>query len=989
MLVLSLLALLQEGALQVDATPPRPITQLLHTVWTPKQGGGPTGIKSLAQTRDGYLWIGTYYGLVRFDGVRFVNYLPLGGDSIPTETISDLLATRDGSLWMRGGREAGATRLQNGYVTVYGKPEGIDGVLDLAESSTGEVVAGTMYGVFRFSNGRWENLGRPLGFPGKRAYTVFFDHEDGLWVRSETRVLYLPPGGREFAEIASQVSETKLGSQFAEEPDGTVWLADHGHSAYTLRRPGGPVRKITRVNLAPLDLMIDRRGSLWLATAGDGLRRVPRIAQVHGKQIEKLGPEAERFMMKEGGLSDIPTALLQDREGNIWVGSAGGLERFQEAAFAPVVTDGASRPRFLQATRDSSVWTGAYNGTLLERLGPGGHDTLSPGFPMISIAQDRQGRTLVVDGGSRILRLDGGRWTALPLKPGTARALYSLTIDTAGTLWAYSRDLGLLRLVGDSLVQVAELPEPSLGTGLVFSDRRGRIWVGQANRVVMLEGGKLTRFGKQEGIFGFVYGFVEDREGTVWAFTGDGLSRHSGDRFQTLLNQRQVPGGTVYSAAQDDRGYWWLATSPGILQFAPGDIERMLADSTYLPHYRLFDESDGMVGALVKGYWSPILVKADDGRIWVATDSGLAFIDPRKMPRSSAPPVSIEVMRWQGREHAITDGAEIPPGTRDLEIDFTSMTFAASEEIQFRYRLEGADTAWNEVGTRRRAYYTELAPRAYRFVVSASYGDGNWNETAAAWRFRVLPAWYQTLWFKALLGLAIAGLGGTVVAMIQRGRHSRAQQVLKDRYEATLAERARIAQDLHDTLLQGFAGVALQLKTIELALPDQPDVAVETVMRVQRLTRDSLREARARVWEMHGTDLGEDDLPAALGAIAREHAAGSGIEVHLSVHGERRRLTRAQEDVAFRVGREAVVNAMRHADARRLELHFDFAPATLTLEIQDDGRGFTPDEAEDARRKGHFGLSGIRDRARHAGGRCEIQPRAGGGTVVSLELPLK
>ena len=219
-----------------------------------------------------------------------------------------------------------------------------------------------------------------------------------------------------------------------------------------------------------------------------------------------------------------------------------------------------------------------------------------------------------------------------------------------------------------------------------------------------------------------------------------------------------IPGYTVYGAAQDDQGAWWLATLPGILRFPPGEIEHALADSTYVPRYRAFDESDGMIGALVKGYWGPILAKSADGRIWVATDSGLARIDPRVIPLAQPPPVSLEVVRMNGHESAIADGAAIPSGTSAIEIDYTSLTFGTPERIQFRYRLEGVDPGWREVGARRRAYYSTLAPGTYRFRVTASYGDGLWNEAGASWTFRVLPAWHQTVWFKAAMVLVVAGL---------------------------------------------------------------------------------------------------------------------------------------------------------------------------------------------------------------------------------------
>jgi signal transduction histidine kinase len=232
-------------------------------------------------------------------------------------------------------------------------------------------------------------------------------------------------------------------------------------------------------------------------------------------------------------------------------------------------------------------------------------------------------------------------------------------------------------------------------------------------------------------------------------------------------------------------------------------------------------------------------------------------------------------------------------------------------------------------------------------------------------------------------GLVAVGAG-----MLQRRRDLQTREKLKNEYEATLAERTRIAQDLHDTLLQGFVGVTMQIQAAEAALPTQPDLAAQTLLTVQRLARASLKEARERVWTMR-TELGTDDLPAALEAYARERTAGSGVEFTVITKGQRRRLSGRVEDAAFRIGREAVINVVRHAEAHCIEIYVEFGPNMLRLDVLDDGRGFSAEKAEEARREGHFGLSGARDRAGFTGGRFDVRPRPSGGTIVSLELPLE
>jgi len=368
-------------------------------------------------------------------------------------------------------------------------------------------------------------------------------------------------------------------------------------------------------------------------------------------------------------------------------------------------------------------------------------------------------------------------------------------------------------------------------------------------------------------------------------------------------------------------------------------------------------------------------------------------IDPKHLPvNTRPPPVQIEQILVNGSAYhgnsTTRESVRLPPNVRTLEIQFTALSLTVPEKVRFRFRLEGQDPDWREVVNQRRVEYSNLTPGAHRFRLTAANNNGVWNDLGTSVDFIVPPALYQTLWFRVLVVLLIGAIGAAAATAIQRRRHVREQEALNGQYRATLAERARIAQELHDTLLQGFVGVTLQIKAAETALRKQPDVAAETLLRVQQLARASLREARARVWEMRDTDLGDGDLPDALEAIAKGRTAGMEIEVSVSCSGRRRRLERAVEDAAFLIGREAIMNAVRHAEPHRIDVRVEFDEAALRLAVRDDGLGFTVDEGVDAHRTGHFGLSGIRERAQRLGGRCDISSLPGHGTTVSVELPI-
>ena len=963
----------------------RAIHQFAHKTWAVGDGA-PAEIRVLAQTGDGYLWLGTVSGLIRFDGVRFVPFRPRANDTLPAAGVRALKQGRDGTLWIVW--ETGAvSHVVGGRLTTWGVNDGLAPAFQLAESSRGDVVAGTESGLARLANGRWTEVGAEWGFTGSEARAVWFDKSDALWVETTDRIVYRPAGGHRFLDPGWLLKRVAYQAEFAQDTDGTIWMAEMARSVHTLRRVG-EATPISEVKVGAYSLLIDRKGSLWIGSRGDGLRRVPDPSRIRGVAVAQFGPEAEQFTENDGLLSNVIWDLLEDREGNIWVATDRGLERFWEGSLVPYKTRGGLRPRGVFASRDSSVWISAFATKEITRIGPRGRDGVhEPPCWCYRMAQDSLGGVWAFED-TMVVRFEGLKPRRVYLDGPQILAVDAMAIDPAGTVWLTDQAVGLARIVGHRLDPVIPARDVGRFTSLL-SDREGRIWVGSLGRVLQYDHGEVRVFGTAEGVrAGQISEVYEDRAGTIWAVGAGGIHRFEQGRFRALLDRQGIPDRAVFGITEDDTGAWWLASRAGLIRVEREELARAFSDTSHVLRYRVFDRLDGLPGAVTMTKLR-VLTRSADGRIWVGADEGVAYIDPRRLGGDhGAPNVLVETVRIDGREVAPSDLPVIPAGSSALEIDYTATALSFPERVQFRYRLEGTDPTWREVGPRRRAYYTDLRPGAYRFRVSAQNGDGNWVESRAAWSFRVLPAWYQTLWFKALGVVLIGSVGGLMVAVIQRRRHARAQAELKRQYEITLAERVRVAEDLHDTLLQGFAGVNLQLIAAELALPSQPEVAAATLVRVQRLTEESLREARERVWEMRDAAVASEDLATALETIARDRTVGTRVEVGVTSTGSSRRLPPSIEDAAFRIGREAIVNVVRHADASRLELHLDYRATTFSLEVRDDGRGVSPGETAEARRRGHFGLSGIQNRAALLGGRCEVRPRAGGGTIVALELPL-
>jgi len=942
------------------------------------------------------LWLGTPTGLFRFDGVRFVRFEPRSGDILPDTRIQSLLASRDGSLWIVWGSGA-VSRLLDGRLTSYSEREGLSPTFRLAEGSDGILIAGTTKGLARFSGARWKDEGTDWPFPGKQARRIYFDRSGALWVLTEDRVLYRPAGQSRFVD-PSEAAYPYTGAasnNFAQAPDGTIWLAEVARSAHTLRRLGDR-SPVTEVLVGAACVLFDRNESLWVGSAGDGLRRVAVPDRIRGQQVAQFGPQAKQFTTKDGLSGDIVMSALEDREGNIWFGTVQGLDRFRAGAFTPVSVPHPDRPRLILPTRDGSLWTFALNMPDVLRITPRGRQefaTPSSEF-FFRMFEDETGGlwAIVTWSPDTLARFQGGRFHPFVLPASGQGVLQAMTSDRAGGLWLLDQDGGLFRFARGRLTRVADqLERLYKSQSSLYSDRQGRLWLGQYDRAVLYDQGRFRVFGPNDGVPpGLVLTFFEDHAGNLWAGGDGGLSKFEHGRFHPVSQSNGLPERSVYGIAEDNDGAWWIASQTSVLRIPAGELDHAIADSAHRVRYRSFDILDGLPGRPQNDFATPVVARTTNGRIWFVTSNGIAYVDPGQIPRNTVPPpVHIEAVKVAGRELSLADGIRLSHQTKDLEIDYTALSLSIPERVHFRYKLEGWDTEWRDVGTRRQAYYTGLAPGKYRFRVAASNNDGVWNEAGAAWSFSVEPAFYQTTWFLLLSVLLSAGVMWSVGAFVVRRRTRLARALLQSQFQAALAERSRIATDLHDTLLQGFAGLTLELKTVELALPEQPDVAAETLARVQQLAGAALREARESVWDLRSTGLDELDLVEALQARAVAATVGADTAVKVSTSGERRRLPRDVEVAAFRIGREAVANAVRHADARVIEIALDYGPSALTLEVRDNGCGLTDAQRAAATKSGHFGITGMEERARRAGGSCEVRPRLGGGTVVALQLPLQ
>ena len=963
-------------ALPVRALDPqKAITQLVHTSWTEREGA-PGSIRALAQTTDGYLWLSTASGLYRFDGARFTRFEPAAGEELPGTSLGMLCATRDGSLWIASA-SGRISRLHNGHVKTYSPPDGPSRTHSLAEDSHGVLLAGTDTGLASFEDGHWKDAGKEWGIPARLVQSVYIDARDTMWVATQDRILCLLAGQKHVKETGEEIGQI---SSFAQAPDGAIWVAEVTRSARVIRTGRSHDRMpLAEVAVGASSVLFDRQGSLWISSIGDGLRRIPYPGRVSGQHIAQFGPQPEQFTKKDGLSHDFVTSALEDREGNMWFGTAGGLDRFRESKVTPVSIPDGDQPRCLLASRDGSIWTGALNRSLLQ-IGPDGRSKVRAGTTRTTaLLEDRAGSLWLANTYGVVGRLVGNSVEYLHLPP---HSVWSITMDHAGGLWILDDDKGVFRFADGELTSFADVTELPHQPGFIYADRSGRLWFGYANgRATVYQHGHFHGFGARDGLaVGRILSIVDDRANRVWV-GGEGLCKFENGRFQCLNRQTGLPMSRVAGIAEDEDGYLWFGGETGAVRIHPDAFDHAVTDPAHRLSYDFYNLLDGLPGGLQLTYPFPKVVRGRDGRIWFATNSGLAFIDPRRIPKNPLPPpVHVEALKVDGKTIPPADGVVLAPHTHSIEINYTALSLSIPERVLFRYELEGAESEWQEVGTRRQAFYTNLPPKQYRFRVIACNNDGVWNDSGTSLDFFVGPAYYQTIWFRSLSVLAtMLGLWG-----ILRLRIRQTVAKVQAQFRERMLERERIAGDLHDTLLQGYLSASLHAHAAFGRLAEDSP-AKQPLGRALELIGKASEESRMALRGIRSSQLGDLELGQALSRVPQELAAPADVGFRVRVEGRPRSLRPVLLDDVYRIGREAIVNTFQHAGATNIEVEVEYAANRLRMLVQDNGCGIDAQTLQSGK-AGHWGLKGMRERAERIGGKLNLFSNPGAGTQVVLTV---
>jgi signal transduction histidine kinase/ligand-binding sensor domain-containing protein len=970
------------------------LQQLNHRTFTAAEGA-PGLIYALAQTTDGTLWLGTGTGLVRFDGVRFVAYPGPGDDPLPSLNIAALAASPDGALWI-GFRFGGIAMLRDGRVTLIGERDGLPrgSFFGLAWDPDGSLWAAASGGLARVRGGHAERVAGDL-FPSASA--VFVDRAGNVWAATASHVYARATHSDRFQEMATLTHESDafVNHQLtiAQSNDERVWAAGQGilllMDPPTAPTPRNLTFKVPEIE--PWLLLADSEGSVWMR-AHEEINRWPLRQQTRDMRERDLTAHPEVFGRADG-LVGRPMVFLEDREHNVWVATDRGLEQFTHSNVIRAVPVCHGWGYAIAAGDAGTLWAVCpasmqnEGGTILKvRDGQVVWRQESPAFTFTAAYRDSSG-VVWFGGPTGLGHMEGDTVVRSPaIDAVRGFQVQALAREEQGALWVSVVRKGVFRVVDGQWTEYGGLDALPRGPAVVeTTDGEGAVWFGYPeNKVARVRDRTVQIFGAADGVnVGNVTAIYDDGQ-HIWIGGEFGVARFGGARFVPLekASGRRFEGVSGITGSRD--GSLWLNAAAGITHIVRAELDRAVRD----PHYRVegdtLDYLDGVPGTAAQLRPLPSAISATDGRVWFVTTEGLIWIDPTPRVRNTlAPPVTVWSLTSEGRQYANRAmPLDLPIHTTRVQIDYSAGSLTIPERVRFRYRLEGSETAWQEAGSRREAVYTNLRPGRYKFQVLAANNDGVWNNEGGSLEFTIAPAFYQTKWFYALCAI----LGLALVVALHRLRTRQIVAQIRARLEERLSERERIARELHDTLFQGVQGLILRFQVATDRIPR--DVKAREMLQQSIERADQLlAQSRDRVRDLRDKRQSVVGLPELLAAEGEQLARTGHGEFRLVVEGTPRELHPIIREEAFFVVREALRNAFTHSGAEHIEAEVSFENTALRVRVRDDGQGIEPNLLDGAGAGNHFGLLGMRERARKIRGHLLVWSRSGAGTEIELRVP--
>lgn len=952
-----------------------------HTSWS-ERAGAPTEIVGIGQTPDGYLWLASNQGLMRFDGLRFERFNLYPDNPTRSQPLSELLVQPDGTMWVAF-RLGGVARVRGGSIRHYGVADGLPSyrIVLLVADKRGVLWGCSEAGLYRLDGESWELVNDELGLPPGPVLhlmktpdgSLLFKDSSSRWHQKTTDASRLKP----FLDLDPETVAVKP------VPDGTLWVWHRRGTLHRLSSTGTVLLTLPAPAAMYGDFLADTRGSLWFTDYGSGLYRYGADQLVRAALGQPVGPP-ERLTHATGLSSDTVMNLYADRHGQVWAGTAGGLDRIADSVIQPVRRPGGAIAGPITVTAQAEVCIGSlhhptYCSTSDHGLKKLAGDASLANRPAHVVHGDTQGR-LWLGGRDGLWRRErDGRLIDIPYPDDTNRGtLQSMLVDPQGTLWLAPFDQPVMRLHEGRWLP-PDPRWPSNGALVLAQDPTGAVWMGTANgQLLSMHGDRLSSYGLTEGVPAgriLVLTAVQDH---LWVGGEAGLLLWQRGRARRVSLYDGNSLGLVTGIVQTPDGALWINEASGVLRIPPEDRSALLTNPNHRVSALRLGPSDGLLGPLPPLRPTDSLKLGPDGHMWLTRSTYMYRLDPVRVlpPPDARFPVPMIDNLGAPALSRVTDGR--------WTVRFNAVDLVSPQRLRFRYRLEGLHNDWQEAGESREARYNSLAPGQYRFQVQARAGAlAGWSDTApiASMAFEVLPAWYQTWTFRA----AMLALMGLLAWLSWRGWTIRTARRIEDRLQVQLRERERIARELHDNLLQGALGLTLQ---VQAGLEDLPPAHPARRQLLKALERADavLTATRERVQGLRGTQLAHELGQALLQETLALRGTKDTLAVRVETSGEARPLRSEAAREIFQIAVEAVQNSLRHARARHLDLQVVYGADQLEVSVSDDGQGFPAGFDPETGSEGHWGLRGMRERAATLGAQVQWLTRPEGGVKVLITV---
>ncbi len=974
-----------------------PLPNYFVRSWQTEDGLPQNAVTAIVQTHEGYLWLGTYDGLARFDGASFTVFDSDNSNTpeMRSSRVISLFEDGEGTLWI--GHETGElTRCRDGHFQAVEIKAGSENrrILGIGADETGKIW------VFRADGSLVGTDGAMVSVPNAgtpTAVAALIRNEHGqLWVLYGGEVFSLQHGHLVPLAPNSEALGGYVAGMCASRDRG-LWIISDGRvrkwNGHDLVEDLGP----TPWGQSSITAAIETRsGCVAVGTLEQGLFLIfPHRGVLH-------------FNRESGFPHDWVRSLFEDSEGTLWAGTgSGGLVALRAGKVAAVDAPDHWQGRVelsVTAARDGALWIGTEGAGLYRLLNDewthfGENNGLSNLF-VWSVSEDLQGRLWAGTWGGGLFIQQGDHFEAPPGLENVTVPTLALLHARSGLTWV-GTGVGILRYETNTASWFGRKEGLNLpDVRAVVEDREGGLWFGMlGGGLGRLQRGVVHQFGKQDGLSSdYVQCLRLDADGTLWIGTyGGGLNRLKQGRFSSIGTSQGLPNNFICDIEEDDHGDFWFSSHGGIFRIQKEELNRCADGEIKSVRCSTFGKGDGMPTLECSGGLQPAGCKTADGRLWFPTSKGLVVVDPNYAKANQLPPpVIIEKMLVDG--HAVTDRLNggsplrIPPGRQRFEFRYTALTFVAPEKVRFQYRLEGLEPEWMEGGTKRTVNYSYIPPGQYTFRVIACNSDGVWNESGAALSFTVQPHFWQRLWFRVLTVLLAAALiGGSVLFVTRRRMRHKLERL--ERQRAVERERARIAQDIHDNLGASLTRISL-LSQSAFGELDNPQHAGAQLDRIYVTARELTRAMDEIVWAINPQHDTLDSLVSYLGKFAQDFLGPLHIRCRLDVPVQLPAwpITAEVRHNLFLAFKEALNNVLKHAAASEVCISLNSAADRFTLAIRDNGVGFVPDtlrrsgsDASDRIASGN-GLANMRARLEKLGGRCEIQSAPGQGTEVKFSV---